>query len=248
VAHELNTPIGNGLLAASALAERTDDFAGEVAVGNISRAAFTEFLQDAGEAAKILQRNLEKAGELIRSFKQVAVDQASSQRRAFALKEIVDEVLLAHRPMLRGGRVEVQTEIPGDLWLDSYPGPLGQVLGNLITNAVLHGHEDNDQGVVTIAAGRRTPEQVEITVRDQGRGISEEDLRRIFDPFFTTRMGRGGTGLGLGICQNIVAEMLGGSINVESRVGRGTTVVVLIPLTAPAPARGTAIRSGSDPH
>jgi signal transduction histidine kinase len=105
---------------------------------------------------------------------------------------------------------------------------------------MLHGHEDRDHGVVEITARPRGPDQVEIAVRDEGRGISVENLKRIFDPFFTTRMGRGGTGLGLGICHNIVTETLGGTIDVESRVGVGTTFVMRIPVTAPHTSSGAA--------
>ncbi len=244
VAHELNTPIGNSLLSASALAERTDEFAQDVTTGKIAdlgRAPVSAYVEDAREAAQILLRNLEKAGEIIRSFKQVATDQASSQRRDFSLVEVVEEVLLAHRPMLRNSPVEIRTEISADLWLDSYPGPLGQVLGNLITNAVMHGYEDMDRGIVEVSARPHGPEKIELVVRDHGHGISADNMKRIFDPFFTTRMGRGGTGLGLGICYNIVIETLGGSINVESIAGGGTTVEMLIPVAAPsAPVAASA--------
>ena len=243
VAHELNTPIGNSLLSASALAERTEEFAREISVDDPNRLPLFGYIEDAREASQILLRNLEKAGEIIRSFKQIAVDQASSQRRLFALNEIVDEVLLAHRPMLRNAALVVHVDIPADLWLDSYPGPLGQVLGNLITNAMLHGHEGREHGIVEISATPRGPYQLEIAVRDQGRGISEENLKRIFDPFFTTRMGRGGTGLGLGICYNIVSETLGGTIDVKSRVGIGTTIIMRLPVTAPHSAGDAAARN-----
>ncbi len=238
VAHELNTPIGNSLLSASTLADRTAEFVRETSSGKDTEAPLSMFIEDTQEASQILLRNLEKAGEIIRSFKQVAVDQASSQRRAFALNEIVDEVLLAHRPMLRNSLVEIRTDVPADLRLDSYPGPLGQVIGNLITNAVLHGYEGKDQGVVEISATPRDVQktdipEVEIVVRDFGCGIPDENLRRVFDPFFTTRMGRGGTGLGLGICHTIVTETLAGTINIESSIGLGTKVIVCIPSTAP---------------
>ena len=234
IAHELNTPIGNSLLSASTLAERTRAFAAAAAAGGLRRSTLTEYVTDATEASGILQRNLDKAAELIRSFKQVAADQTSSQRRSFALKEVVDEVLLAHRPMLRKLPIEVASEVPEGIRLDSYPGPLGQVLANLITNAVLHGYEGRSEGVVRISARPLGADGVEIAVVDQGRGIPEADLQRIFDPFFTTRLGRGGTGLGLGICHTIVTDALGGTIAVRSRPGEGASFVVRIPLRAPA--------------
>ena len=154
--------------------------------------------------------------------------------------------MLAHRPMLRNARVEIRTDVPTDLRLDSYPGPLGQVIGNLITNAVLHGYEGKDQGVIDISAKLRDAQQtkipqVEIVVRDYGCGIPDENLRRVFDPFFTTRMGRGGTGLGLGICHTIVTETLAGTINIESVLGTGTRVIISIPITAPKTATAEAL-------
>jgi PAS domain S-box-containing protein len=232
VAHELNTPIGNSLLSATTLAEYTGLFAAEARAKNMRRSTLEAFVAQSQEAAGILVRNLEKAAHLIASFKQVAADQASSQRRSFALKEVVDEVLLAHRPMLRKSPIQVAADIPASIRLDSFPGPLGQVLGNLITNAVLHGYEGCAGGTVSVSARLDADDIVEIAVRDQGCGISEANLKRIFDPFFTTRLGRGGTGLGLAICHRITAETLGGAIRVQSRPGQGTTFLVRVPLRA----------------
>jgi len=237
VAHELNTPIGNSLLSASTLAEHVEAFAGATAQASLRRSALQAFVAQAREAAGILGRNLEKAAQLISSFKQFAADQASSQRRSFALREVVDEVLLAHRPMLRKSPIQVNGDVPEGLRLDSYPGPLGQVLGNLITNAVLHAYEGRGEGTVTVLARADGPAHVEIAVVDEGRGIPEADLHRIFDPFFTTRLGRGGTGLGLGICHSIVTETLGGTIQAQSRPGEGSTFRVRIPVQAPDSAK-----------
>jgi len=233
IAHELNPPIGNSLLSASTLADRTRSFVAEAAAPTLRRSALAAYVADASEATGIQLRNLEKAAQLISSFKQVAADQASSQRREFALKEIVEEVLLAHRPMLKRSPIRIATDVPASIRLDSLPGPLGQVLGNLITNALLHGYEGTERGTITISARLASPDEVEIAVIDQGRGIAEADLQRIFDPFFTTRLGRGGTGLGLGICHAIVTEALGGSIRALSRPGEGASFLVRIPLRAP---------------
>jgi len=237
VAHELNTPIGNSLLSASTLAEQVEDFSGVSAQPALRRSALQAFIARAREATGILTRNLEKAAQLISSFKQVAADQASSQRRSFALREVVDEVLLAHRPMLRKSPIEIRVDVPEGIRLDSYPGPLGQVLGNLITNAVMHGYDGRDAGTVEVSARVDADDRAEIAVIDRGRGIPEADLARIFDPFFTTKLGRGGTGLGLGICHALVTETLGGAISVRSREGEGSAFLVRIPLRAPAAQR-----------
>jgi PAS domain S-box-containing protein len=233
VAHELNTPIGNALLTASTVNEHAEEFARQAQAG-LRRSVLESFVSGTLQASQILLRNLAKAAELIRSFKQISADQSSSQRRDFSLREVVDEVLLAHHPVLKKTAVTVQNDVPDGIRLDSYPGPLGQVLGNLVTNAVLHGYDGRSPGKVLISARLDRNEIVEIAVRDDGCGISEANLKRVFDPFFTTRMGRGGTGLGLSICHRIVTESLGGTVRVASRYGEGTSFMVRIPLKAPA--------------
>lgn len=233
VAHELNTPIGNGLLAATTLTHATDDFVREVGRG-LRRSRLDEFVASATEASAILQRNLERAAELVRSFKQVAVDQTTSHRRTFDLRDVIQEVALAHRPALRGTGVAITLDIPADLRFDSYPGPLGQVAANLVNNAVLHGYGESASGSIDIAASLLPDGQVAITVADHGRGIAEGDLGRIFDPFFTTRLGKGGSGLGLNIVHNIVTDVLGGSIAVDSAPGAGARFTITLPLVAPA--------------
>ena len=232
VAHELNTPIGNSLLSATTFSERTEEFA-RAANSGLRRSTLDSYIADSRQAAQILQRNLEKAGNLISSFKQVAADQTSSQRRTFLLNELIDEMLLAYHPILKKTPITAVSEVPPDIRLDSYPGPLGQVLGNLIVNAVQHGYEGCEHGSIRISARLLEPDGVELVVRDQGRGISEPNLKRVFDPFFTTRLGSGGTGLGLSICHSLVTRVLGGEIRVESTFGAGTSVIIRIPRSAP---------------
>jgi PAS domain S-box-containing protein len=231
VAHELNTPIGNGLMAATTLDDHTAEFGRILASGSIRRSALDAFVRDARTAAAIVVRNLQKASELVTSFKQVAVDQTSAQRREFALAEVVSEIVLTLRPTFRKTPFTVDYEVPADLRLDSYPGPLGQVFSNLINNALLHGFEGRDHGSVRIVAtggGGR----IRMSISDDGCGIDRAHLPRIFDPFFTTKLGRGGSGLGLHIVHNIVTRVLGGTLNVDSDES-GTRFTIDIPCTAP---------------
>lgn len=238
VAHELNTPIGNSLLSATTLADQTDALAAQVAQG-LRRSFLDSYVGTVRDVMVILLRNLERAAELIGSFKQLAADQASSQRRAFDLKTVVDEVLLSHRPTLRTHRIELRVEVPEGLALDGYPGPLGQVLGNLLDNAAIHGYEGREAGgLVAIRARRQDAGLVVLEVEDQGRGIEPASLRRIFDPFFTTRLGRGGSGLGLHIVHNIVTGALGGSVAVRSEPGQGACFMVTFPSVAPSKVDG----------
>jgi signal transduction histidine kinase len=232
VAHELNTPIGNSLMVASTLQERTDEFESGLENG-LTRTALNRQLSTSREAAASLVRNLQRAGELIASFKQVAVDQTTSARRLFALDEVVREIILTLSPALKKMPWKIESDIPTAIWLESYPGPLGQVLTNLINNAVLHAFDGLPAGMVRIGAQTLDASTVQLTLADDGNGILPEHLPRIFDPFFTTRMGRGGTGLGLSICHNIVENILGGRVNVASTPGQGTVFTLTLPLVAP---------------
>ncbi|RBA24066.1 PAS domain S-box protein [Herminiimonas fonticola] len=234
ISHELNTPIGNSLMVASTLSNQTskllDNYRGDK---GIKRSSLESYFTDVDKASDILVRNLHRAADLVNSFKQVAIDQTSSQRRSFSLEEITGEILLTLWPAIRKTPFTVEQSIPADLTFDSYPGPLGQVLTNLISNALLHGFEGRTQGSVVVGACNSADGWVEITVKDDGIGIPGSNLTRIFDPFFTTKLGEGGSGLGLNITHNIVSGILGGRVRVQSAVGTGTTFTLTLPLVAP---------------
>jgi PAS domain S-box-containing protein len=240
VAHELNTPIGNGLTVASTLDHRVQAFQASAA-GGLRKSDLQSFLQDMQLASEILVRNLGRAAALVASFKQVAVDQTSSQRRSFDLQALVGEILITLNPALRKTACAVHTQIDPGIILDSYPGPLGQVLTNLINNAVLHGFEPEEQGKIEVLAWRSEFQHVVLEVRDTGRGISASNLNRVFDPFFTTRLGQGGSGLGLHIVHNLVHGVLGGRIEVQSELTQGACFRITLPLQAPERADGNSV-------
>lgn len=233
IAHEINTPVGTSLTVASTLAERIEALRQDFEQGRLRKSALEHFIQDAAEAGGILQRSLMAAAEQIQKFKQVAVDQASSQRREFDLKTTLEEILSTLRPRLRHSQHQVEVSIPEGVTLNSYPGPLGQVVTNCFNNALLHGFDGIEAGRVRIEALPPRDGQVSLTISDNGRGMSAENLRRVFDPFFTTRMGNGGTGLGMNLVYTIVTGLLGGEIRVDSQPGQGTQVRIDIPLIAP---------------
>lgn len=233
VAHELNTPIGNGLTVASSLEYRVQEFDRLMASG-LKRSDLQSFIDDTRQAADILSRNLMRAGALVASFKQVAVDQTSSQRRRFSLSSVASEILITLNPAIRKSACTVSMDMQNDLRMDSYPGPLGQVLANLINNAIVHGFDGGKiPGTITLVARAEGVSQVVVQVRDAGRGIQKADLHRVFEPFFTTRLGQGGSGLGLHIAHSIVTGVLGGSIDVSSEAGSGATFTLTLPLCAP---------------
>ena len=241
VSHELNTPLGNSLMAASTMQDQTQDIGKSMERG-IKRSELDRYVQQMREGNAILLGSLYRAVALVSGFKQVAADQTSEQRRYFVLRQTIDELLLTLGPTIRksGHRVEVQVQ--DDVCMDSYPGPLGQVLTNLINNAFLHGFECIAHGVVHIEATLGDTRHVLLTVRDNGVGIPPEHMGRVFDPFFTTKLGHGGSGLGLNIVYNLITDVLGGSVQVHSTVGEGTRFTLTLPLSAPqsseAEARG----------
>jgi PAS domain S-box-containing protein len=234
VAHELNTPIGNGVIAVSTVRGALQNFRDSSAHG-LKRSALDTLIETVETGTDIAERNMARAAELITSFKQVAADQSSSQRRHFSLHEVVSEIALTLRPSLRHSKAALVLQVPEGITLDSYPGPLGQVLTNLINNAILHAFATQPDGRVTISAQVCSPQEVCVTVADNGMGIDPEILPRIFDPFVTSKMGRGGTGLGLNIAHNLTVQVLGGDINVINTPGKGAAFVLNLPLHAPLP-------------
>lgn len=235
VAHEINTPVGNSLTVAGALLEKTREIERQLAEGQLRQSMLTVYLGEVAEAADLLNRNLQIAGELIGSFKRVAVDQASEQRRRFDLGQVVAEVIGTLRPLIKRSHFRIRLEVPDDIRMNSYPGPLAQVITNCFNNAVTHGLADREEGEFCVRAERRGSDQVEIILSDDGRGMNEEQCSRAFRRFYTTRGGQGGTGLGLSIVHSIVTELLMGEVWIESVWNRGTAVHIRIPCNPPGP-------------
>lgn len=235
VAHELNTPLGNALVTASALhelAERTQEAA---LAGSIKKSAFQDFMQQMNYGASLMHKSLSRAVELIGSFKQVAVDQESERRRSFDLHRMVQEVLDTLKPSIKKSDVRIVLAIPEGVEMESFPGPLGQVVMNLVNNALLHGLEGIADGVVEISATTSADRRsVILRVADNGRGIAPEHLAHVFDPFFTTKLGQGGSGLGLAVSHRIATRVLGGRLRAQSQPGQGCSFELTIPLVAPA--------------
>jgi signal transduction histidine kinase len=232
VAHELNTPVGTSLTVASAFLNKADRFEANVASGGVRRSTLTEFIAAGREAASQVMINLNHAIDLIQSFKQVAADRNVSDRRAFDLGQVTRQVVKGLRYGLRRNLV-VSVECEPDLAMNSYPGPYGQVLTNLVINSAVHAFPDGARGAVHIAAQASGKHNVEVLFSDDGCGMSAEVRRQVFDPFFTTRRDQGSTGLGLHIVHNIVTSRLGGRISLETRPGAGTKIRIVVPREAP---------------
>ncbi|HUS23941.1 MAG TPA: ATP-binding protein [Candidatus Binatia bacterium] len=228
VAHEINTPVGVGVTAASTLADRAATLRKAYQQGALTRSELEAFIAVADESSQIILRNLQRAADLIHSFKQVAVDQTSGERRRFDLKGYVEEVLLSLAPRLKKSGHTVELSCPPGVMVDSYPGALAQILTNLVSNSLVHGYEAGQRGRLRIEIGH-VRGQVVLRFADDGCGIPRENLARIYDPFFTTRRGDGGSGLGLNIVHSLVTQMLGGAIEVRSEPGQGTEFQIRFP-------------------
>jgi PAS domain S-box-containing protein len=233
VAHEVNNPVGISLTVASSLERKTALFAGEVARGNLRRSALNEFLETSRDASSQLVANLNRAAELIASFKQVAADRNYSDQRTFDLGDLTEQVVMSLRPGLRKHHLTLTVDCQPNLTMNSYPGPYGQVLTNLFLNAVAHAFPDGKPGSVDIKVRESGKDNVEIIFSDDGCGMSLDVRRRAFDPFFTTRRDQGGTGLGLHIVYSIVTNRLGGRLDLDSKPGAGTRIQIILPRFAP---------------
>lgn len=247
VAHEINTPIGNALGAVSHLHGKSQDAAGLFYAGKLRKQDADDFIKTTLEAGDIALSNIQRAAALVHSFKQVAADHTADMRRSFGLGEYLGEVLVSLTPQIRRARIEVETDIPADIEMESYPGALAQIVANIVANAALHAFGD-DEGTgggpprhMRIAARRLDGAMLRLRISDNGRGMADAVRTRVFEPFFTTRRGAGGTGLGMHIVYNLVTQRLGGRIKLASVAGydiegHGTTYTMTLPLTAPVAA------------
>jgi PAS domain S-box-containing protein len=233
VAHEVNNPVGISLTVASSLERKIAVFADEVARGELRRSSLTEFVESNRDAASQLVANLNRAAELIQSFKQVAADRNYSDKRVFDLADLTEQVVMSLKPGLRKQNLSLSVDCEPDLIMNSFPGPYGQVLTNLFFNSVAHAFPGGGEGTVKIKVRQSGDDHVEILFADDGCGMSPDVRRRAFDPFFTTRRDQGGTGLGLHIVYSIVTNRLGGRINLHSESGHGTRIQIILPRVAP---------------
>ena len=241
VAHEINTPVGVAVTGASTLAEETAKLQTMYQAGTMKRSDLDSYVSAAATISKLLLSNMERAATLIQSFKEVAIDQTSQERRHIELKVYIEEVLLNLSPMLRKTAHTVTVDCREALEIDTYPGAISQILTNFVMNALVHAFHDGDQGKMTIVVTEPDSSSVELRFSDNGKGIPREFIPKIFDPFFTTMRGRGGSGLGLNIIHNLVTGTLQGRVTVESTLTVGTTFILNFPRS---PIQAAAAKAG----
>lgn len=228
VAHEVNTPVGIGVTATSYLKERTETLRDLFLTGKMKKSDLESFLDIALQSADILSTNLFRASDLIRSFKQVAIDQSSEEVRQFSVGNYLNEVVISLQPNLKRTKHEIIIDGDPAIKLTTFPGSLSQIATNLVMNSLIHGYDEGEAGTIKFTF-KETPQGVEFIYTDDGKGVAPEHLDKIFDPFFTTKRGAGGSGLGMHILFNLVTQKLGGTVRCQSKLGNGIKVTIVIP-------------------
>ena len=221
VAHEINTPLGICVTATSHLVQELKLTREELAAGEMTEDSLVQFFDILDQSLRIMTTNTQRAAALVRSFKQVAVDQSSDDLRSFNLKRYLDEVLLSLQPKFKGRPVKVELDCPSDLHLESFPGAVSQIVTNMVVNSLVHAFEREQKGTIRIRAKLEDDGAVSFDYSDDGAGMDEATLAQLFDPFFTTKRGTGGSGLGAHILYNLATGALGGTVRVESEPGQG---------------------------
>ena len=229
VAHEVNTPIGLGVTASTLLSDRLLEIKAAFENKTLKSSQLKKFLDEGKENVGIIYRNLSRAADLISSFKKVAVDQSNEDTRLFNVHELLNEVLLTLAPQIKNLPYQIELHCPSDLKVTSKPGPISQILINLILNSIIHGFENKDEGTITITV-MHLSEQLNITYQDDGLGIEDDMKNKVFEPFTTTKRGSGGSGLGLHLVYNLVTQALGGTIQLESEPGNGVNFEINFPI------------------
>ena len=229
IAHELNTPIGSALLTVTDQQQGRDELARAVHSG-LTRQALLDYLHHSEAGLTLAKTSLERASELIQSFKRMAFERMQDDPAAMQIAQVVDDLARTLHPHLKHTKITLHNTVPTELTIVSLPGILSQVLQNLIINAVSHGFEAHQVGEVTVSASVDAEgSYVEIMVTDNGKGISEEHISTLFDPFVTTGRDRGHTGLGLHLVHLWVRQKLKGTVDFTPSSTGGAAFIIKIP-------------------
>ena len=230
ISHEINTPIGNSLVTASFLGDQSKAFLALVGSGSMKRSQLEDYLRTISSSTDLINTNLQRAADLIRSFKQVSVDQTSDAEREFNLNEYLESVVKSMYHQFKRTAYQITIDCPGDVQVATYPGAISQIITNFVMNSLKHGFRDRTEGSIVIRARRIEPDSLEITYNDDGRGIDAETLSHHFEPFYTTMRNNGGSGLGVYVVYNLVTQRLKGSIHVESAPDKGVMYILQFPV------------------
>lgn len=231
VAHEINTPLGNSITALSFTVDEISAIKKSFKDNSLKISDFEAFISNADASMELVQLNLRKASELVQTFKRVAVNQSVEELVTFSLLDQIEEVIKTLEPTLKKTKVNISLSIDSTIVIHSYPGSFYHIVSNLIMNSLVHAFPEKSGNIMV--AVDQADERINIVFKDDGAGMSEDTSNKIFDPFYTTKRGAGGTGLGMYMTYNIVTQRLGGTIEVESVIDKGTTFIISIPTTPP---------------
>ena len=229
VSHEINTPLGLGVTESTFLKEKAEECLKTYQKDSMTEQYFKNFIDVTISSTASIYRNLERTGKLINSFKQVAVDQTSEDLRIFNVKEYIDGIILSLTPKLKQTSHKIIVECPKTLKIKNYPGVFSQIITNFIINSLIHGFVKTKQGIITLVI-ESNKNTLKLLYKDNGVGMIEEEVKKIFDPFFTTKRGQGGTGLGMHIVFNLVAQKLQGTISCTSSPDNGIEFTLSFPV------------------
>ena len=228
IAHDVNTPLGVSVTAASFLQERLNNLKTDFEDKSLTSKNMASFIDEAEQTALLLLSNLERASDLIASFKQVAVDQTSETEREFILGNYIQEIIQSLKPSFKHTEHTIEVTCPENLAVSCAPGAIAQIVTNMVVNSLTHGFENKEAGEIKLDVSKNKNDVV-IEYADNGRGLSESELDKLFDAFYTTKRGEGGSGLGTHIMYNLVTQTLNGQIEAKSAVGDGLKYTIRFP-------------------
>ena len=229
VAHEINTPLGIALTGITYFDEISHNIHKIYETQDMTQEDFEKYLDESKDISSQVLKNIQRASDLVQSFKQVSVDQTSEIKREFYVKDYTNSIILSIHNQIKRTHITIENNIPSDVKINSYPGAFGQIITNLILNSLIHGYTNKDKGLISFTL-KKEKNDIVLHYKDDGKGIKESDLPHIFEPFFTTRRGIGGTGLGLNILYNIVKKQFEGEISCKSKVNEGVDFEIIIPI------------------
>ena len=228
IAHEINTPLGICVTGISHLHDETQFLEKSLADSTLSEDDLVSYLNEVKEASKILDTNIQKAADLVKSFKQVAVDQSSNTVREIRIKQYIDEILLSMRPTLKRVKHNIKVVCDDTYTTVTNAGAISQILSNLIMNSIKHGFEGIEQGNIAIFVEQKGDFTI-IRYADDGIGLDDAAMNMLFEPFYTTKRGSGGSGLGTHLVYNLATSALGGRIEAKSELGKGLAYLIKFP-------------------
>ncbi|MFC3378810.1 sensor histidine kinase [Rugamonas sp. CCM 8940] len=233
MAHEMNTPLGNARLAASAIAEQGLELRDNLAGGTLRRSQLQALLSHVTDGGALLERAISQIGALVERFKGLSSHPEQEACGRFDMAELLRMCHGHWQPLLDTQSVRLRLELPDELWLNGYANGCRQVFQQLFENSIYHGFKGRGHGEIVVSA-RSEGGELLIEWADDGNGIAAEHLDKVFEPFFTTQLGQTGAGLGLASVHSLVVDMMKGRVAITSVAGEGTRVLLRLPLAGSA--------------